>query len=92
MDDRRRRARELVATAIEGVDAELAAPRHGLSPEQLGATRATLRGYLAELDDGTLPPRRDRGEGLGKMVLDAWPFDLPLGALVLRAERAWRNA
>jgi hypothetical protein len=92
MDDRRSRARALVTTAIDGVEAELAAPRHGVSPEQLGAARETLRSYLAGLDADTLPPRRDRGEGLGKMVLDAWPYDLPLGALVLRAERAWRNA
>ncbi|HEX9306183.1 MAG TPA: hypothetical protein VF912_03045 [Anaeromyxobacter sp.] len=92
MDDRRSRARALVAGALEAVEAELAAPRNALRPEELGAARETLREYLAGIDSGALPPRRERGEGLGKMIVDAWPFDLPLGALVLRAERAWRNA
>jgi hypothetical protein len=50
-----------------------------------------LRGYLAALDGGALPPKRERGEGLGKLVADAWPYDLHLSVLVLQAERAWRN-
>ena len=92
MDDRRSRARALVAAALDAVESELAAPRHGLCPEQLGTVRDGLRGYLVALERGPLPPRRERGEGLGKLVADAWPYDLPLGTLVLQAERAWRNA
>jgi hypothetical protein len=92
MQDRRIRARALVASAIDAVEAELAAPSHGLCRDQLGTVRDGLRGYLAAMDAGELPPRRDRGEGLGKLVADAWPYDLPLGTLVLQAERAWRNA
>lgn len=92
MDERCARARALIAAALEGIDAELASPRHGLRPEQLGSAREVLRGYLDALERGALPARRDRGEGLGRMVLDAWPYDLPLAALVLQAERAWRNA
>ncbi|HEX9398968.1 MAG TPA: hypothetical protein VF912_02565 [Anaeromyxobacter sp.] len=92
MDDRRNRARALVADALAAVEAELSAPRHAVRPEELGAAREALRGYLAGIDSGALPPRRERGEGLGKMILDAWPYELPLGTLVLRAERAWRNA
>lgn len=92
MNDRRARARALLAAALDGIESEIAAPRHGLCPEQLGTARDTLRSYLEALDRGDLPARRDRGEGLGRMVLDAWPYDLPLAALVLQAERAWRNA
>jgi hypothetical protein len=92
MDDRLGRARVLVASALDAVEAELAAPRHGLCPVELGRVREGLRGYLAAMDAGALPPRRDRGEGLGRIVADAWPYDLPLGTLVLQAERAWRNA
>lgn len=92
MEDRRTRARTLVAVALEAVEAELSAPVHGLPREQLGEVRATLRGYLAALDGGALPPRRDRGEGLGKLIADAWPYDLQLSLLVIQAERAWRNA
>jgi hypothetical protein len=90
--ERRNQARALVADALAEIEAELAAPRHGLCPEQLGACRDTLRTYLHELDTGTMPARRDRHEGLGRMIADAWPFDVPLAAVVLRAERAWRNA
>jgi hypothetical protein len=90
--DRRDRARTLVASALEAVERELASPRHQLCPQQLGTCRETLRGYLQAIDRGELPPRRERGEGLGRMVMDSWPFDLDLGNLVLQAERAWRNA
>lgn len=89
--DRRTRALELVATALSAVEAELAAPRYRLSAQQLGTCRDTLRGYLDELERGALPPRRDRGEGLGRLVMDSWPLDVPLGPVVLQAERAWRT-
>lgn len=93
MEDRRARARTLVAVALEAVEAELSAPSHGLCREQLGTVQGELRGYLAALDGGAaLPPRRARGEGLGKLVQDSWPYDLPLSTLVIQAERAWRNA
>jgi hypothetical protein len=92
MDDRRARARALVASALVAVEAEIVAPRHRLDPAQLGIVRETLQEYLEGIDRGALPSRRDRGEGLGRIVLDSWPYDLPLGTLVLQAERAWRNA
>jgi hypothetical protein len=91
MVDRHTQARALVESALSEVEAELAAPRHALRPEQLCTCRDTLRAYLAALDGGSLPPRRDRAEPLCRLVADGWPFDLPLAALVLRAERAWRN-
>ncbi len=89
--DRRARARALVASALEAVEAELAAPRLHLSPNQLGACRDGLRRYLDELDRGPLSPRSDRDETLGRLIADAWGFDLPLAQLVLQAERAWRT-
>jgi hypothetical protein len=91
--ERRNQARVLVAAALADVEAELAQPSQDLCPTQLGTCRDTLRGYLAELDAGALPPKRERGERLGRLVADAsWSFDSPLAAAVLRAERAWRNA
>ena len=90
--DRRDRARTLVVSALEAVEREIASPRHQLCPQQLGTCRETLRGYLEAIERGELPPRRERGEGLGRIVMDSWPFDLDLGNLVLQAERAWRNA
>jgi hypothetical protein len=90
--DRRTQARALVQSALEEVEAELAVPRHALCPDQLSTCRETLRGYLVALDGGALPPRRDRAEPLCRLVADGWPFELPLAALILRAERAWRNA
>ncbi|BDG03096.1 hypothetical protein [Anaeromyxobacter oryzae] len=89
--DRRARARDLLVSALAEVDAELAAPRYRLGRDQLDTCRATLAGYLAALDAGDLPPRRDRGEGLGRIIVDSWPYDVPLGNAILQAERAWRN-
>jgi hypothetical protein len=89
--DRRPRARTLVSEAIAAVEAEIASPRHGLCPDQLATCRATLERYLRELDAGALPPRTDRDEVLGRLVADAWGFDVPLGPIVLQAERAWRT-
>jgi hypothetical protein len=89
--DRRERARELVTLALDEVERELSAPRHRLSPEQLAACRTTLRGYLAALERDALPPKRQRDETLGRLVHDAWPYDLPLGNVILQAERAWRT-
>jgi hypothetical protein len=92
VEDRRTRARTLVAVALDAVEAELSEPTHGLQRAQLGAVREGLRAYLTALDRGELPPRRDRGEGLGKLVADSWPYELHLSILVIQAERAWRNA
>ena len=90
--DRRARARELLEQALSEVEDELTVRRHELCPEQLGACRGTLRGYLTALDGDALPPKRDRAEALGRLILDSWPFEVPLGQVILRAERAWRNA
>jgi len=89
--DRRERARELVLAALSEVEAELRAPCQRLGAGELGTCRETLRRYLAALEVGELPPRRQRPEGLGRLVLDSWPYDLPLARAVLQAERAWRN-
>jgi len=90
--DRRDRARELILVAISEVEEERRAPRYRLCPEDLDTCISTLRGYLSALERGELPPRRQRPEGLGRMVLDSWPYDVPLANAVLKAERAWRNA
>jgi hypothetical protein len=90
--DRRSRARDLLLAALEQVESELKSPRHELCPKQLGTCRATLQGYLAALERDALPPKRERDEDLCRMILDDWPYDLPLGTAILQAERAWRNA
>ncbi len=90
--DRRDHARELIRVALSELEAERRAPRYQLAPEQLETCIRTLREYLAALDHGALPPRRQRPEGLGRLVLDCWPYDIPLANAVLQAERAWRNA
>ncbi len=89
---RRDRARELIRAALGEVEAERRAPRYQLRPDELDTCIETLRGYLAALDRGELPPKRQRTEGLGRLVMDSWPFDVPLANAVLQAERAWRNA
>jgi hypothetical protein len=89
--DRRIRARDLVAHALAEVERELTAPRYRLCPEHLGTCKATLEGYLAGIDRDELPPRREREEALGRLVHDAWPYDVPLGTVIRQAERAWRT-
>jgi hypothetical protein len=89
--DRRARARALVVSALDAVEAELASPQQKLCPLQLGTCRDTLRRYLDELDRGALPPKGDRDEVLGRLVADAWGFEVPLAPMVLQAERAWRT-
>jgi hypothetical protein len=90
--DRLARARGLVDQALREVEAELAAPRAGICPVQLGTCRDTLRGYAAALERGDLPPRKERSEPLCKLVIDGWPFEAPLASTVLAAERAFRTA
>ncbi len=90
--DRRDRARELIRIALSEVEEERRAPRYQLSFEDLDTCIETLRGYLSALETGELPPRRERPEDLGRLVLDSWPYDVPLANAVLQAERAWRNA
>lgn len=92
MNPRLDRARSLLQDALRQVDGELANPACTLCKVQLGTCRDTLSGYLAAVEAEALPPRRDRPEGLGKLVIDAWPFDAPVSAAVLAAERAFRNA
>lgn len=90
--ERRSRARELLEQALSDVELELTECHHQLCPHQLGECRTVLRGYLTSLDGEALPPKRERPESLGRLILDSWPFDVPLGQAILRAERAWRNA
>ncbi len=92
MEHRLARARTLVQSALDAIERELASPRPQICAADLGHCRETLRGYLDAIDRRTLPPRRERGEGLGKLVQDGWPYDLQLATLVIQAERAWRNA
>jgi len=91
MTERIARARGLVEQALRDVESEMASPRCGLCPVQLGTCRDTLRAYVAALESGDLPPRKDRSERLCKLVIDGWPFDTPLAGTVLAAERAFRT-
>jgi len=90
--DRLERARRLLEAALREVEAEIATPSCGLRQAQLASCRETLTGYLAAVNAGQLPPRRDRPEALCRLVLDGWPFDAAVSSAVLAAERAFRNA
>ncbi|MGC4000334.1 MAG: hypothetical protein QM767_24000 [Anaeromyxobacter sp.] len=90
--DRRQRARELILVALHGVEEELSAHRYPICAEHLCTCRERLREYLASLEGGCLPPKRERPEGLGRIIVDSWGYDVPLANVILAAERAWRNA
>ena len=78
--------------ALGEVEAERRTPRYQVRACDLDTCTSTLSGYLKALDRGELPPRRARAEGLCRLVLDSWPYDVPLANAVLQAERAFRNA
>jgi hypothetical protein len=92
MNPRLDRAHTLIEAALREVEGELANPGCTLCKVQLGTCRETLRGYLAAVEAGTLPPKKERPEGLCRLVLDGWPFEAAVSGAVLAAERAFRNA
>lgn len=92
MNDRQERAAALVRQALDAIEAELAAPSAGRCTTRLGTCRETLRAYLSALEGGALPPKRQREEGLGRLVADAaWGFEDQLARALIQAERAFRN-
>lgn len=44
-----------------------------------------------QLTTGMLPPRSERYTGMGRMIVDSWPWDVELGEVILQAEHAYRR-
>jgi preprotein translocase subunit SecE len=44
---------------------------------------------LKELESGKIPPKEMRNRGVGKVIIDSWPFESLLGKILLNAEQAY---
>lgn len=44
---------------------------------------------MQQIETSTLPPPGQRVRGMGNTVIDSWPMDSELGALILSAEQAY---
>ncbi|MFH8608422.1 hypothetical protein ACH4D5_13170 [Streptomyces sp. NPDC018029] len=82
--------------ALSGIDEELArhaAGRGSVSnPGQLAALRAQLLQVVQQLAAPPLPPKDQRLRGIGRVIADSWPYDNPLGGMILEAERLYLDA
>ncbi len=59
------------------------------SPAQLKKMYNFFDEILKELESGKIPPKDMRNRGVGKVIIDSWPFDNPLGEILLNAEQAY---
>ncbi|MET7361048.1 hypothetical protein ABZS76_21745 [Streptomyces sp. NPDC005562] len=91
-----RKALAAIERALVGIDQELerhVAGRGSVSgPEQLGRIRDQLAGAARELSTPPLPSRAQRPRGIGRVVTDSWPYDNPLGGMILEAEQLYLEA
>jgi hypothetical protein len=82
--------------ALSGIDEELErhAAGHGRvsSAGQLTSIRDQLTRMALQLSSPPLPPRPQRVRGVGRVIADSWPYDSPLAALILDAERLYLQA
>jgi len=59
------------------------------SPVQLKKMYKFFDEILKELESGKIPSKEMRNRGVGKVIIDSWPFDSPLGEILLKAEQAY---
>ncbi|WP_399926915.1 hypothetical protein [Streptomyces kanamyceticus] len=82
--------------ALSGIDEELerhAAGRGSVSnPGQLAHLREQLVHVVQQLSAPPLPPKEQRLRGVGRVVADSWPYDNPLGGMILEAEQLYLKA
>ncbi|WP_369259832.1 hypothetical protein [Streptomyces sp. R35] len=82
--------------ALSGIDEEMErhAAGHGRvsSPRQLTSIRDQLAQMALQLLSSALPPKPQRVRGVGRVIADSWPYDGPLAALILDAERLYLQA
>lgn len=82
--------------ALPEIDEELT--RHAAgdgrvsSTGQLASIREQLARMEAQLSSPPLPPKQQRLRGAGHVIADSWPYDSPLGSVILDAERLYLRA
>lgn len=86
---------DIVQKAIEEVEREIDRRGHdsvitdGVSMPQLQHIRDVLKAVVLELESKSLRPKSQRYLGIGRLVVDSWPLELPLSQTLIEAERAY---
>lgn len=78
-------ARNRLQSALDAIDA---VPNQAEFPG-IGNVRAELAKMLSSIDDQSLPERRFRHAGLGRIATDSWPLGAEATTAVIEAEQAY---
>jgi len=91
-----RKALTATTRALSGIDEELDRHTAGQgrvsSAKQLASIREQLAQMELQLSSPELPPRAGRLRGAGRVIADSWPYDSPLGSMILEAEQLYLKA
>jgi len=75
------------------VEAEVQKQRQGQPSIVRGGQGAVIldqvRVMEQQIESSVLPPAEQRVRGMGNIVVDSWPMDSELGALILAAEQTY---
>jgi hypothetical protein len=87
-------ARHKLTAAIQALNAELDRLTEAPVPQytteaQLLRFKQVLELMLHEVETGNLRPQGQRSSGMGRVIVDAWPYHSPLALLTLEAEQAY---
>ncbi len=86
----------VIETALDAVMEAIAAFHDGTPKPwalaQLEGCRRALELMKRQLTTGMLPPRSERYTGMGRMIVDSWPWGTELGDVISRAEHAYQRA
>ncbi len=85
-----------IERALSGIDEELERHASGQgsvsNPAQLATLRTQLVQAARQLADPPLPSKGQRLRGIGRVIADSWPYDNPLGGMILEAEQLYLKA
>lgn len=91
MTSKQQEALNKVIEAIDCINAELSKfdKEFSYNKETLESFRNELEKIFAEIQSGILPPRNQRKRGMGRVIVDSWPINSPLGCKIISAEHSY---
>jgi hypothetical protein len=95
MDNKIDKAKGFVKLAIKKIDIFIAESNFNeISQEKIMMFKENLQGILLELESGNLPPKGERRDWMGHVIVDSWPWPssavlLDLSETILAAEQAY---
>lgn len=79
--------------ALHELTSELAKEKCTIADRsQLLHFKGFLEKIIWQLENNHLPPKNERGSGMGRVIVDSWPLDSKLGNLLCSAEQTYRKA